>query len=340
MGTLVAAASPWPAGFVRVPDEPWAHATPDPFGAGYDAVQHHGWYANLDPTVAEVAGWLADGALVADYSGGTGILQERLLAARPGSRAGLLNADASAKFLGVAAAKLGGDPRCAFRLLRALPDAGRLQRLEEAALELAGRLDGIACANAAHLYPELDSVAASWAACLRPGGRLHVQSGNVAQAAGPSAGPGEDGWIIDATVEAIGRAARRRVLAGPRFAAHQAVLADETRMAAYAAVRDRYFPPPRPLGAYLDALRGAGFVDVRVRRRPVEVRRDEWLRFLAVYHEGILPWVGGCARVDGKPPSDEAVRDRLELLEAGLADAVGPTFTATWTYIDARKSDA
>src|SRR5688572_16639629 len=85
----------WPAGFKPVPDEPWAKAPVDPFARGYDALRRHSWYANLDPTVRAASGWLADGAVVLDYSGGTGILAERLLEARPRAEAGLVNADAS-----------------------------------------------------------------------------------------------------------------------------------------------------------------------------------------------------------------------------------------------------
>src|ERR1041385_4754469 len=103
--------SPWPAGFERIPAAPWASKPVDPFALAYDGLGRHGWYSNLDATVDTVAPWLEDGALVVDYSGGTGLLADRLLAARPDTRAGLLNADASAKFLRLAAEKARADPR-------------------------------------------------------------------------------------------------------------------------------------------------------------------------------------------------------------------------------------
>ena len=61
----------------------------DAFGAAYDSVDHHGWYRNLDPTVEELSHLLADGDVLIDYSGGTGILARPAEAAdvrHPGRR--------------------------------------------------------------------------------------------------------------------------------------------------------------------------------------------------------------------------------------------------------------
>jgi hypothetical protein len=51
----------------------------------------------------------------------------------------------------------------------------------------------------------------------------------------------------------------------------------------------------------------------------------------------VLGWVGGSERVEGEPPSDEAVADRLELLRLGVELVfAAPSFDAVWTYVDAR----
>jgi SAM-dependent methyltransferase len=321
----------WPAGFARIPDETWTRAPVEAFARDYDALQHHSWYANLEPTVREVASWMEGGVLVADYSGGTGILEERLLAARPEADAGLLNVDASAKFLRLAVEKFRNEPRCAFRLLAHLAGKGRLQSLQEAAAPLMGLLDGVVCANAIHLYPDPAQAMASWFAALRPGSRVHVQSGNIER---PDAPAGS--WIIDRTVEAIDRVARELAGREARYAPYRAALADPRRMAAYDALRRRYFPAVRPLSQYRALLEAQRFRVAAVGHRAVTVRLDEWTRFLSVYHEGILPWVGGTEKVDGRPPADGAVQDRLALLGQALRDAVGsPRFVAEWTYIDA-----
>ena len=62
---------PWPAGFIRNPDEEWARAPLATLAQKYDRVESHGWYDNLDPTVEELDAWMGDGRVLVDYSGGT-----------------------------------------------------------------------------------------------------------------------------------------------------------------------------------------------------------------------------------------------------------------------------
>ena len=76
----------WPPGFIRIPDEDWTHAPPSESGLAYDHVNAHGWYRNLDLTVEELARTLDDGDLLIDYSGGTGILLDRLRLRIPACR--------------------------------------------------------------------------------------------------------------------------------------------------------------------------------------------------------------------------------------------------------------
>lgn len=335
-------AAPWPPGFVRLPDEEWTRAPVEALAAKYDAVEKHGWYANLDPTVEELAPLLADGRVLVDYSGGTGILVERLLRAAPGRGWGVVDVDSSPKFLALAVRKLASDERVAFRLLRWRKEERRLDWLDEAlgpAMAARG-VDAIVSANAIHLYVDLDATIASWARCLRPGGRVLVQSGNVrapdAEAGAPS-GRADDAWIIDDTVAAAAVEAERLARADPALAAHVARL--EARRPEYDDLRRRYFLPPRPLGFYLDALRRAGLAVESVRHRRVQALAKEWHEFLVVYAEGILPWVGGAEKVDGRPASEADERVRRDLLRRSLDAVLGgaETFDARWTYVTCRK---
>jgi SAM-dependent methyltransferase len=323
----------WPPGFPRVPADDWVERPPETLALKYDTVQDHGWYRNLDPTVDRLAAILRPGDLLLDYSGGTGILAERLLAALPDLELGILIVDASPKFLRVALDKLGGDGRLAFRLIRYLDEQRRLQTLQEA-LEpalLRRGVDAIASTNAIHLYYDLDHTVASWRQLLRPGGRVHVQSGNIGV---PDLLGGA--WIIDETVGAINGAAEELVRTGERWAAYHPGLDDPERRARYAALRERFFLPVRPLRHYLDALEGAGFRILQVEHRPIEASAADWTAFLATYHEGVLGWVGGSERIEGVPATEEAVADRLELLAASVERVfAGPTFEAVWTYVDA-----
>ena len=99
-------------------------------------------------------------------------------------------------------------------------------------------------------------------------------------------------------------------------------------------------PEVRPLDDYLGVFRDAGLDVEDVSCRPVEARIVEWFEFLAAYHEGVLGWVGGAERLEGRPASDDAVRDRLTLMRLSLDQLFGggSDFVACWTHITCRSS--
>lgn len=327
---------PWPAGFERVPDAEWTRLPTEALALKYDTVQDHGWYRNLDRTVEQLAAELGPGDILLDYSGGTGILAGRLLEEVAERGFGILVVDSSPKFLRVALEKLGGHERVAFRLIRFLREERRLQLVQEVVgAELVERgVDAVVSTNAVHLYYDLDDTLRSWHDLLLPGGRALVQSGNI----GVPDLPG-DVWIIDETVEAIARAAVELVREDPAWAAYRPGLDDPARTAAYDELRRKFFLPVRPLPYYVEALEGAGLAVEEVEHRLVEAHVDQWYEFLAAYHEGVLGWVGGSERVEGSPPADEAVADRLRLLRASMARVFGgrTSFLAAWTYLTARR---
>ena len=77
----------------------------------YDSVEQHGWYDNLNPTITRIASSMAGGERLVDYSGGTGILLERLLKRMGDKKIGALIADSSPKFLRLAYEKFKEDER-------------------------------------------------------------------------------------------------------------------------------------------------------------------------------------------------------------------------------------
>jgi SAM-dependent methyltransferase len=322
----------WPAGWERVPPDSWTHDPVDAFGAAYDNVDHHSWYRNLDPTVEELAHLLTDGEVLVDYSGGTGILLDRLKLRMFDTQAGAVIVDSSPKFLRVALEKFRDDPKVGLRLLRFLKDEKRLQRLEEVlGPELVDRgVDAIVSTNAIHLYPDLADTVASWLRVLRPGGHVLVNSGNIRN---PRARASE--WILDETVWVVGDLAEGLVRTDPRYAAYAADLDDRERMAAHAAYRDRVFLLPRPLDFYLETLELGGLKVESVREASIEARVQDWYELLSAYHDAVLGWVGGTEKVDGAPPSPEAVTDRLALMRHAMEVLFHgrPTFQACWTYI-------
>jgi SAM-dependent methyltransferase len=327
------ARAPWPPRFRRIPADDWVSAPAETLALKYDTVQDHGWYRNLDRTVRDVVAAMEPGALLLDYSGGTGILAERLLAELPDLELGIVIVDASPKFLRVALDKLGGDERVAFRLIRYLKQERRLETLQEVVGEplLERGVDVLTSTNAIHLYYDLDETLRSWHDLLVPDGPAFVQSGNIGVAELP-----EGAWIIDETVDAINAAAVELVREDDRYADYRDALADPARVDAYEQLRRKFFLPVRPLEHYVRALTGAGFRIRDVSHVEIEARTDEWGEFLAAYHEGVLGWVGGSERIEGVPPDEAAVADRLTLLRESVARVFGgPTFSAVWTYIDA-----
>jgi len=323
----------WPAGFARIPEQDWVQQPMDTFGLRYDTVENHGWYRNLDPTVEDLARHLEDGQLLIDYSGGTGILLDRLNLRIFDRHVGTLIVDSSPKFLRVALDKFGGEERIGFRLLRWLKEARRLELLEEVLGPelLARKADVLASTNAIHLYRDLADTLGSWARVLRPSGRAFVQSGNIRN---PQAGPSE--WILDETVWAIHEVATGLVRNDARYAAYRPLLDDEPRIQAHLAHRDQVFLPVRPLDYYLRGLEAAGFTVEDVRARSIEAQVADWFEFLSAYHEAVLGWVGGSAKVDGKAPGPEAVADRLALIRHAMDTLFGgrDAFRCCWTYIN------
>src|SRR5205823_6341905 len=187
----------WPAGFARIPDEDWTRQPVDVFGLRYDTVENHGWYRNLDPTVEDLARYLEEGQLLIDYSGGTGILLDRLKLRIFDRQVGLLIVDSSPKFLRVALDRFRPDERVAFRRLRYLKEERRLQYVDEV-VPAGFAADALVSTNAIHLYDDLEGTLRAWARVLRPGAKLRINSGNVRN---PRAGPSE--WIIDETVYVV-----------------------------------------------------------------------------------------------------------------------------------------
>ena len=326
----------WPPGVGRVPDEEWTKAEVHEAGVAYDNVDAHGWYSNLNRLVDDLAAHLRDGDLLMDYSGGTGILLDRLRLRIFDRQVGVLIVDAGAKFLRVAHDKYQDDPLVALRLLRFIREEQRLQTLDEV-LEpalLERRVDAIAVANAIHLYPNLAEVAEVWDRVLRPGGKVFVCTGNLRN---PRAAPGE--WILDETVWVINDIAEGLVRGDPRYAQYRPVLDDTARMAAHASTRDRVFLKPRTLAEYTQALGAAGLTVVDVREETIVADVTEWFEFLAAYHDAVLGWVGGTRKLDGADPAPEAVQDRLAIMRAAMDTIFGGrrTFNACWTYLTLEK---
>ena len=300
-----------------MPDQPWTTEAVDSSGVTHDHVEGHGWYANLDPTVEDLTADLHDGDILLDYSGGTGILVERLRRRIGDRRVGTLIADPSPTFLRVALEQFGGDPLVGLRLLDGSLD-------DALGPDLAGRgVDAVVSTNAIHLYPDFDAVAAAWARALRPGGRVYLSSGNVMDPGG------RRDWLLDQTVEAIDDRAQNLVRSDRTYERYEPLLRDRELLERHAAIRRQAFPAPRPLGDYVAGLTVAGLereaharghdrrVRARVVRLPVGLPRHR----AGVDPRGARP----------RPPAADAPGD------GGAVRPAADKFAAGWTYITAEK---
>jgi SAM-dependent methyltransferase len=326
--------SPWPKDVARIPDDDWVKAPIEELALKYDTVEDHGWYRNLDRTVEDLNRFLKPDSLIVDYSGGTGILADRLLEEVSERRFGIVIVDASPKFLRLALEKLGRHENVGFRLIRFLKQEKRLQLMQEVfEPQLLERgVDAVVSTNAIHLYYDLQDTLRSWVDLLRPSGRVFVQSGNIGLPDLP-----EGSWIIDATVEAINSAAVAIVRQDDVYEAYRPGLADAERMARYEQLRSKFFLPVRPLDFYVGQLEKAGLRVLDVAHVPIEAHVDQWYEFLSTYHEGVLGWVGGSARIEGREASPESVQDRLQLIKDAMDRTFDrrQSFRAVWTYINA-----
>lgn len=322
----------WPRGFDRIPDADWVNQPVEEFGLSYDSVGEHGWYKNLEPTVAQVLAALGENKLLVDYSAGTGILTRRLLA-RLEHAVGILNVDASPKFLRVALENYRDDERVAFRLLDYLKAERRLQTLDEV-LDGSLQADAITSTNAIHLYYNLAETLDSWARVLRPGGLAFIGSANLRN---PMRRSGD--WIIDETVAKVNEIAAELVAREPAFEEYREALEDSAMLAKHTRLREKVFVPVRPLDEYLDAFTTAGFSVLHVFDATIFARVDEWCQLLHTYHDGVLSWVGGSPKVDGREPTEKALRDRRFLIRYSLEKLfpADESFPCTWTYLTCRR---
>lgn len=326
----------WPTGFIQIPEEAWAQNALEELAMKYDTVEEHGWYDNLDATVEQLIERYDSESIILDYSGGTGILTDRLMRAAAENAPKVLIVDSSPKFLRLALEKLKDNPKVAYRLIRYLRSDKRLQSLEDVVdpILYQNGVDAVVSTNAIHLYYGLSDTMRSWNDILCSDGRILAQSGNIRN---PDAPKGS--WIIDETVEHIHRAVLEIVKGNPKYDTLQESLENQDYMMAHDRLRQKYFLPVRDLSYYTNCISEAGFTLESVRLRTIEARVDQWYSFLEVYHEGVLGWVGGAEKITKTDASQEMVQLRKKLMWEGMQQIFfqKDSFDAVWTYITARK---
>ena len=243
-----------------------------------------------------------DGDILVDYSGGTGILLDRLKLRMFDTAAGAVIVDSSPKFLRVALEKFRDDPR-GRAAAAALPARTR---------SASQRLDEVLGARARRARRRRHRVDQRRAPVPRPGRHRRVV------AAGPAPRwpradqlrqhpqPARPAQRVDPRRDRVGGRRPRR---GPR--AHRPGVRRLPRRCSTTPSGWRPTPPtatacsssPGRWSYYLETLELAGLKVESVREASIEARVDDWYELLRTYHDAVLGWVGGTEKIDGAAPS-------------------------------------
>lgn len=298
------------------------------FALGYDDVKHHNWYDNLDYLIQLSKQFFSKDSFIMDYSCGTGIFCERLDEA--GITPNVLMIDASLKYIRLAYEKFKDIPSYSFRLL------DLKKSIKESIVDnIDGKLDGIICANAIHLYPTIDETIIEWNKLLKKGGKLLINSGNINN---PKMKP-PSSILIDQTVNDILNVSFDIVRNNKSYHQYLDKLSDSVYMEKYIELKDKYFLPIRDIEYYTDSLYKNGFIVKEIKTVDVGANVKEWYDFLKVYDDGILGWIGGVEKVSGDIPTLTDIQNRLDIMEEALNIIFNnnKNFNANWNYIICEK---
>ncbi|TNC19270.1 class I SAM-dependent methyltransferase [Amycolatopsis alkalitolerans] len=325
----------WPFEFERIPNDEWASRTIHESALKYDEHRSTAIGQSLEPTVAQILTVLDETKIFVDYSCGTGLLTERILA-NYSSNTRILNADVSKKYLNIALNKFRNDQRVAVRLLKRLHVESGFQSIRDVlddALIKRG-VDILTSTNAIHLYPDVAAIAESWNRILRPGGLALINTGDMSNTARKVAD-----WRLHDTVENVNQLARDAIKDESRFEKYRDSVADADLMRSYAQLRNSFYPPVRPVDFYLDSLSSAGLSALHAFELSIPISRSDLAATLIPYHDVVLGWVGGSTKVEGEAPSHACLRDRLFLIRYCVQKLYGERefFLAPWTYITCKK---
>lgn len=325
----------WGPAVERIPDEEWTRAPIDESALKYDKHGTNVFATTWEPTIAQIISALDGGEVVIDYSSATGQFTKRLLKAIQ-NPVRILNVDVSPRYLRIAVQRFQHDARVALRLLRRNANGQSFQRIEEVAGELVPHqgFDILTSTNAIHLYPNLPETLESWHRVLRPGGLVLVSTGDMSNSRRTISD-----WRLHDTVTTVNEIAQEVVKAEPLFEEYREKIEDDEVMRAYGKFTDRVYPAVKPVDLYLDALSDSGLKPLHFFEEPVNIEVGDLIDALTPYHDVILGWVGGSRKIEGTPPTEKALRDRLFLLRYCAERLYGTrkSFQCAWTYITCRR---
>ncbi len=198
-------------------------------------------------------------------------------------------------------------------------------------------VDLILSANTIHLIPHISETVNGMYNCLKPGGMLAIQSGNIKHAK-----TNRGALLIDTTIEKVHQFALGIIKKHPEYLEYRTGLKE--RVNEEKGQRKRIFPDPRSLAAYINVLKKNGFINIKTSRRLIKVRYSDWLKFLKIrrIQAGILPEIGGRTPTATEENDRDAIitsaaNKYFDYLRVNNPKATRNYFIAEWTYLEALK---
>lgn len=325
----------WPSASLRIPEEAWTRNPVDESALRYDKHGGNVFGSTWDPVIAQVLSVLDKDRIFLDYSCGTGQFTERILKHLEGPTR-ILNVDVSPRYMRIAVDRFRHENRVALRLLNRDHETGRFQPVDNAINDLLEEpgVDILTSTNAIHLYSHLSETVGSWYRILRPGGIVAISTGDMSN-------PNRigDNWSLHDTVGTVNELAQKMVHEDAAYAEYRNKIHDDATMTAYLSLRNHVYPAVKPIELYLDLLSDAGLRPIYHFERTIDVSMEDLLEALLPYHDVVLGWIGGSRKVEGHPPTDASVRDRMSLIQRCVEKiyANHDSFRCAWTYITAKR---
>jgi ubiquinone/menaquinone biosynthesis C-methylase UbiE len=236
--------------------------------------------------------------IIVDFGAGTGTSSVRILK-KFRNKISLWLVDNSPAWLGKAYEYLHTKPNVDFFLLKK-KDGHYLTLSETVGKE---SVDHVLSSNTAHLIPDLKYTFKGIFDSLKSKGIFIFNSGNIERKGKP-----KGALMLDSTVYRVHDIAIDLIKKMPQFEKYRKDL--DKRIKAFLPQRKFVFPYPRDIKEYVNALKAAGFKQVKTFYSCFKVKYSDYLDFLRVkrLQAGMLPEVGGIE------PTPDETRDRDKLI--------------------------
>ncbi|MCH8003524.1 MAG: methyltransferase domain-containing protein [Nanoarchaeota archaeon] len=267
--------------------------------AFHDAVMDASWLHNcVDQLIKYVGPKIKEKDVVVDFGAGTGTSSTRILK-KFKSKISLWLVDNSPAWLGKAYEYMHSKPNVDFFVLE------KKNTHYSTLSETVGKesVNNVLSSNTVHLIPDLKDTFKGIFDSLKSNGVFIFNSGNIERKGKP-----KGALMLDSTVYRVHDIAIDLIKKMPQFKDYREGL--DKRIKAFLPQRKFIFPYPRDIREYVNALKDAGFGQVKIYYSCFKVKYSDYLKFLRVkrLQAGMLPEVGG------REPNPKEIEDRDELI--------------------------